>query len=213
MDYEAAIEFCRKSIAAAPTHDALAALVDLYELTDRHDEANAQFERVVEFHSIHGGHGLDHGHAHPHEAPVEVGHQNETTPDHHHPPTRDHQHRHGNAQLARFYADHDRNLDEALGEAKAAWAAFPNIQAADTLAWCLYRKGEFTEAGKMIRRALKYGTPDAAIHFHAGMIYARLGNRPLARQHLYQALSLNPRFHPTQFQVAADTLKTLAAPH
>jgi tetratricopeptide (TPR) repeat protein len=157
--------------------------VDLYELTGRHDYAKALFERVVEFHSAHGGHG--HAHAHPHV--------------------------HGNVQLARFYADHDRNLDEALSEAKAAWAAFPNIQAADTMAWCLYRKGEFAEAGKMIRRALKHGTPDASIHFHAGMIYARLGNRQLARQHLYQALSLNPRFHPTQPQLAADTLKTLAA--
>jgi hypothetical protein len=61
----------------------------------------------------------------------------------------------------------------------------------------------------MIHRALKPGTPDASIHFHAGMIYARLGNRPLAQRHLYQALNLNPRFHPTQPQLAADTLRDL----
>ena len=180
-DYAAAIEFYQQSIATAPTHEALAALVDLYELTGRHDEAKAQFDRVVAFDSTHGGHGHDHDHPHPH----------------------------GNAQLARFYADHDRHLDEALQEAKAAWDLFPNILSADTLAWCLYRKGEFTEAARLIHRALIHGTPDAAIHFHAGMIYAQLGNRPSAQRHLYQALNLNPHFHPTQPRLAAETLVAL----
>jgi tetratricopeptide (TPR) repeat protein len=207
-DYAAAIEFYHQSIATAPTHDALAALVDLYELAGRHDEAKAQFDRVAAFHTSHGGHS--HGHApHGHEASVKDGHADHASPGHHHH-DHPHSHPHGNAQLARFYADHNRNLDEALREARAAWTAFPNIQAADTLAWCLYWKGEFKEASRMIRRALQHGTPDATIHFHAGMIHARLGNRPLAQRHLYRALNLNPQFHPTQPQLAVDTLKTLA---
>jgi tetratricopeptide (TPR) repeat protein len=202
-EYEAAIELYRKSIAVAPTHDALAELVDLYQLTGRGEEAQAQFDRVVSFHTVQGGH--DHGPAHEHQAQNDNSDSDEASSAHH-----DHPHPHGNHQLARFYADHDRNLDEALDEAKAAWAAFPNILAADTLAWCLYKNGEFAEAATMIRRALKLGTPDAVIHFHAGMIYWKLGNRPLAQKHLYRALSLNPHFHPTHPQLAADTIKALA---
>lgn len=207
-DYAAAIESYEQSVSTAPTHDAFAALVDLYELTGRHEEAKAQFHRVVAFHSTHDGHG--HDHAHGHEASADDEHENHASPGHHHHHHHPHHQTHGNAQLARFYADHNRNLDEALEEAQSAWAAFPNIHSADTMAWCLYRKGEFKEAEKMIRRALRSGTPDAAIHFHAGLIYAGLDNRPLAQQHLYRALNLNPQFHPIQAQLAADTLKTLA---
>jgi tetratricopeptide (TPR) repeat protein len=201
-EYSAAIEFYEKSIAAAPTHDALAALVDLYELAGRPEEAQRQFDRVVAFHEAHHSHV--HGDLQDHSEHTHGG--SSASPAHEH----DHEHPHGNYQLARFYADHDRNLAEALQEAKAGWKAFPNVYAADALAWCLYKNGEFTQAAKMIGRALRYGTPDAAFHFHAGMIYAKLENRPLAQKHLYQALSLNPHFHPTQAQLAADTIKHLS---
>jgi tetratricopeptide (TPR) repeat protein len=207
QDYKTAIEFYQKSITSVPTHDALAELVELYRLTGRDQEAAAQFEQVIAFHKA-ARRDYQHDHARPPGASAEHPHRDGALSGHSHHP---HEHAHGNLQLARFYADHNRNLDEALREARAAWTAFPNVMAADTLGWCLYQKGEFTEAGKMMRHALKRGTPDAAIHFHAGMIYTRLGNQPLAQKHLYQALSLNPHFHPTQTGLAADTLKALGA--
>lgn len=52
-------------------------------------------------------------------------------------------------------------------------------------------------------------TPDAAILFHAGMIEAQLGQWATAQQYLYQALSLNPYFHPRDAVLAAETLKQL----
>lgn len=82
--------------------------------------------------------------------------------------------------------------------------------AADTLAWCLYKQGRFDEAATMIRRALRYNTPEPAIHFHAGMIHAALGDRAAARQSLYHALNLNPDFDPRDARVAADKIKELA---
>ena len=44
------------------------------------------------------------------------------------------------------------------------------------------------------QEALKLGTKDALLFFHAGMIHYKLGNRPEARAFLEQALALNPYF-------------------
>jgi tetratricopeptide (TPR) repeat protein len=117
----------------------------------------------------------------------------------------------GDVQMARFYADHDRNLSEALQIAEEEYKARPNVFAADTLAWCYYKNGHYEEAKKTIKKALSQRTPDANILFHAGLIYAKLNNGRLAQQYLYQALSLNSNFHPVYAPVAADTLKQLGA--
>jgi tetratricopeptide (TPR) repeat protein len=119
----------------------------------------------------------------------------------------------GDIQIARFYADHDRNLTQALEEAETVYQTRKNVFVADTLAWCYYKNGRYEEAGKTIRKALSQQTPDANILFHAGMIYARLGDRPEAEKYLYQALSLNPNFHLIYAPVAADALKQLGARH
>ena len=44
--------------------------------------------------------------------------------------------------------------------------------------------------------ALRLGTRDARLLFHAGMIHKALGDPDRARDYLGQALALNPRFHP-----------------
>jgi tetratricopeptide (TPR) repeat protein len=109
----------------------------------------------------------------------------------------------------RFYADHDRNLSLALAEAEKIYRTRKNIAAADALAWCYYKNGRDDDARRMIRRALRLGTPHAQIRYHAGMIYARLGDRPLAREYLRSALELDPHFHPVDAGRAAEALKQL----
>ena len=47
--------------------------------------------------------------------------------------------------------------------------------------------------------------------FHAGMIHEKLGDRVDAQKLLYQALSLNPEFHPIYAPIAAATLAELGA--
>lgn len=115
----------------------------------------------------------------------------------------------GDILLASFYADHDRNLEIALTEAEAAYTVYKNVFVTDTLAWCYYKNGRYQEAKKAIQSTLKWKTPDANILFHAGMIYAKLSEYTTAKNFLYQALSLNPNFHPINARVAADTLKAL----
>ncbi|MBB5037534.1 tetratricopeptide repeat protein [Prosthecobacter dejongeii] len=118
---------------------------------------------------------------------------------------------HDHTQMARFYADHDRELEKALTFAEEH-AQTQNVYEADTLAWALYHKGEFLRARKVIEIALRAGTPDAEIYYHAGLIATALKDRPGAKKLLARALSLNPRFHPLHSGKAVKALDELAQP-
>ncbi|MBI4786924.1 MAG: tetratricopeptide repeat protein [Chloroflexi bacterium] len=98
------------------------------------------------------------------------------------------------AEMALFNADHHRDLPEALQRARAAYARRPSITVADTLAWTLYQTGNYDEAQQMMMQALRLGTRNALMHYHAGMIAYQLGQREPAITFLDQALRLNPRF-------------------
>jgi tetratricopeptide (TPR) repeat protein len=117
----------------------------------------------------------------------------------------------GDLALARYYADHDRELTRALAIAEAEYKARPNVFAADTLAWVYYKNGRYDDARRTIEEALHAKTPDAAFLFHAGMISERLSDRPSAQRFLYQALSLNPAFHPVDARTATDALARLGS--
>jgi len=111
----------------------------------------------------------------------------------------------GDMQMAQFFADHDRNLDEAVRMAEAEYAMRPNVYVADTLAWCYYKTGRIDDAKKMIAKALSQGTPEAIFRYHQGAILAKAGETPQAKTALYQALSISPNFHPLA-AVAAEQM-------
>jgi tetratricopeptide (TPR) repeat protein len=113
-------------------------------------------------------------------------------------------------ELAVFEADHG-DPAVALRQARAGWASRHSIHAADALAWALYRAGSPEEALPYARLALRLGTADAAIHFHAGMIALAAGETDAARDHLETALAINPRFSILQAPVAARILDRLRA--
>lgn len=182
-DYTKAIELYEKSVAITPTHDALAPLVDLYRLTGQTEKAEKQFEAVVTYHTA--PHPHSDGKLYPHP---DLG---------------------ANAQLARFYADQGRNLEEALKQARAAYERYKNVGTVDTLAWCLCLNGQAAEAKPIIRQALKHKTQDAAMLYHAAMIHQALKEEGLARKLFAKALNLNPNFHPVQ---AAKCVEMLAVP-
>jgi tetratricopeptide (TPR) repeat protein len=117
----------------------------------------------------------------------------------------------GDLQLARFLADLDRRLPEALAIAQAEYRRRPNVFAADTLAWAYYKNGRYADAKRAVAKALAQRTPDASFLFHAGMIHAKLGDRVTAQRYLAQALSLNPSFNPLDAPVAEATLADLGA--
>ncbi|HEU0020784.1 MAG TPA: tetratricopeptide repeat protein [Dehalococcoidia bacterium] len=99
-----------------------------------------------------------------------------------------------NRELVLFYADHHRNLDQALELATRELAVRQDIYAYDALAWALYQKDRLDEAAEFIKEAMKLGTQDPNLYYHAGMIHYRLGDREVARRYLEHALDLNPHF-------------------
>lgn len=114
-----------------------------------------------------------------------------------------------NRQLALFYADHDRNLSEALALAEAELNRRRDIYTYDTLAWAYYKNGRYADAGNAMAQALRLGTQDALLFFHAGMIAHRLGENARAKEYLQRALTVNPYFHPIQAKLAEHMLREL----
>jgi tetratricopeptide (TPR) repeat protein len=113
-------------------------------------------------------------------------------------------------ELALFDADHGRPL-AALRAARTAWTKRQSVQAADTLAWALFKSGEHREAAEYAKRALRLGTHNAFLSFHAGMIELRLGNDDRARRLLADALQTNPHFSIIHSGTARRALARLEA--
>jgi tetratricopeptide (TPR) repeat protein len=114
-----------------------------------------------------------------------------------------------NRELALFYADRDVKLDKALDLANTELKAKNDIYSYDTLAWVYYKRNQLQEAIDTSQKSLSLGTKDAKLYFHAGMIYYKLEDMDKARDHLNQALSINPYFHVLYSDVAEKTLKEI----
>jgi tetratricopeptide (TPR) repeat protein len=100
-----------------------------------------------------------------------------------------------NRDLALFYADHDRNLTEALALARKEFEVRSDIYTWDAVAWALYKNGKYQESKEAMDNALHLGTKDPLLLFHAGMIDAKLGDATQSEKSLNQALAINPHFH------------------
>jgi tetratricopeptide (TPR) repeat protein len=83
------------------------------------------------------------------------------------------------------------------------------MQAADVLAWALYKSGRYEEALPYAEKAMKLGTQDPTMLFHVGMVHRSAGNREEAAAYLEQAVELNPRFFVRYAEVARQTLEEL----
>jgi tetratricopeptide (TPR) repeat protein len=114
-----------------------------------------------------------------------------------------------NRELAYFYADHDIKPKEGLELARRELDYRRDIYAYDVMAWNLYKNGKAEEAREAINNALRLGTKDAKLFYHAGMIYHRLGDKPNAQKYLKSALETNSHFHILFADEAARTLKGL----
>ena len=123
----------------------------------------------------------------------------------------------GNAQgmndrlIAMFYADHGLRAEDAVMIAHRDLARRDDIYAEDTLAWTLATAGKWTDARAHSERAVRLGTEDAKLQYHAGIIALHCGDRDEARKRLELALSINARFNPFQSVQAQQTLARLRA--
>lgn len=111
--------------------------------------------------------------------------------------------------MAVYYTEHGIHLTEALQIARAEVAVRDDVYAEDTLAWAAAANGEWEEAQQAAQQATRFGTEDALLQFHAGMIAFHLGNREEAIKRLTQAVSLNPQFHHKYADEARQVLANL----
>jgi tetratricopeptide (TPR) repeat protein len=114
-----------------------------------------------------------------------------------------------NRELALFYANHDRKLDESLRLATAEIADRKDIYGYDALAWAQFKTGHLAEAQTAIANALSLGTRDARLHFHAGMIASARRDIRAAKTHLKTALAISPQFDVLGADIARSELKKI----
>jgi tetratricopeptide (TPR) repeat protein len=97
-------------------------------------------------------------------------------------------------QLALCWAHPAVRRDHALAAARREREARSDVYTADLLAWCLFKKGDFAGARDAMAEALRLGTRDARLLYHAGMIYEALGDRQSAVAALEGALRARVSF-------------------
>ncbi len=114
-----------------------------------------------------------------------------------------------NRSLAVFYADHDLKAEEAYQMAAREYELRRDIYGADALAWTAFKAGKIAEAEAKIGEALRLGTKDARLFYHAGMISHAAGDTAAARKYLRRALALNPKFNILQAEICRKTLESL----
>ena len=77
--------------------------------------------------------------------------------------------------LARFLAEHNRKIPEAVAIAEKAAAERHDIFTEDALAWAYFKAGRISAARGAIAQALRTGTKDADIRAHAKAIEVAAG--------------------------------------
>jgi tetratricopeptide (TPR) repeat protein len=111
--------------------------------------------------------------------------------------------------LVYYWADNDLNLEEAENLARRARDSRKDIHTCDALAWTLFKRGQIAESKAAIDEAMRLGTKDAKILYHAGLIYNEIGDRRKAANYLTLALRTNASFDVVQAATALRVLRTI----
>jgi tetratricopeptide (TPR) repeat protein len=98
------------------------------------------------------------------------------------------------ADLALFDADHGRDVAHAVDVVRAEYAIRPSVHIADILAWAELQSGDVAGALRHSVEALRLGTQDPLLLYHAGVIAQASGDNARAGTLLQRAYDLSPRF-------------------
>ncbi|HEX8024705.1 MAG TPA: tetratricopeptide repeat protein [Candidatus Limnocylindrales bacterium] len=114
-----------------------------------------------------------------------------------------------NRQLVLFSVNHDRDLAEALVLANQELAVRKDVYGYDADAWALLANGRAGDADAVMRQALAFGTKDALLDYHAGVIAAAVGDAARARSLLDAALAIPGGLDPLSLGRANAALAAL----
>jgi tetratricopeptide (TPR) repeat protein len=97
-----------------------------------------------------------------------------------------------NANMAWVDAQEGKDLDVALGMAQKAKSLMPEVATiTDTLAWVMYKKGDYSGAIPLLEQCVKQ-TPDSAqFRYHLGLALMAAGQKEPSKTQLQAALRLN----------------------
>jgi tetratricopeptide (TPR) repeat protein len=112
-------------------------------------------------------------------------------------------------EMALFHADRAIDIETTVDNARRALTTRSGIQGWDALAWALYQAGRHAEAQAASDTALRLGSRDPLMRYHAAMIALALGQADRAQSELQIAISQNPRFSVRYADAAAQTLRQL----
>jgi tetratricopeptide (TPR) repeat protein len=94
-----------------------------------------------------------------------------------------------------FVLDHGstRDAKRVLAKAREEQRERHDVYGDDLVAWSLYRLGRFSDARAASTRALRLGTEDPQLEYHAEMIARASGDSAAAIRHLDRAMRSSSR--------------------
>jgi tetratricopeptide (TPR) repeat protein len=96
-----------------------------------------------------------------------------------------------NANLAWIDAQQGKNLEVALGMAQKAKSVMPDsAPITDTLAWVLYKKGNYTGAVPLLEECVRKSPDTAEFHYHLGMTLLANGEKTKGKDQIEAALRM-----------------------
>ena len=103
------------------------------------------------------------------------------------------------ANTAWVDAQEGKDLDVALGMAEKAKSLEPDVVTiTDTLAWVMYKRGNYANAMPLLQECIHKSPDSAQFHYHLGMTLLAAGQKAKGKEQLEAALRLNLNTANTQ---------------
>jgi tetratricopeptide (TPR) repeat protein len=180
-DYNKAIAFYVQADSLVNDYSFKEELVDIYQLTGQKNKADSLSAIVINAMRKDAQSGRDN---------ASIGH-------------------YADRELAYAYlktGEYGKALEHALAEYNRRPA---NIDVNETVAWVYYNKSDFAKAIPYVEVALKTDSRNPTLLCHAGLIYAKAGDKEKAKTILQEAFKNDPNMAEKLKTEAIDTLKTL----